>query len=545
VSKAIQYDSLLVRALAHALDQRFSGRPIRAIRMDGAGHTLGIVGPKLTLLWNLDPDGGFLLERREPGRATGMMLPRGTRTLGVSARPDDRMLQWTLTTDADAATGARRFILYIELLPKRRVAVLTEDARVLTAMGPAPSPGARYEMPDARPREGSDATLGRDAFVDLLRDVRPDRRSKALLARIAWTSPLNVAGILGDAMIRDGTDAIEAAWSRWVSLVESRDDDAVVLEPDGLDQPYPAPIDGISFVNAPDLLTAFETAAKSLPDSPDAIRLAALTDRLGKQAAARSKRIGSLRAELDGAAKEAKQLRRDAELLLAQPYRARRGMDSVELDDFAGGTVVVRLDPALDPAANANTLFEQAKRRERASETLPSMIRAAEREVERIEALRERIANRTATDEELAELLPPATSAPKRTQVSLPYRRYRTSSGLEVRVGRGARANDELTLRHSSPEDIWLHARDVGGAHVVLRWPKKDENPAAADITEAAILAAQNSRARTSGVVPVDWTRRKYVRKPRGAPPGQVMVERARTVFVTPDASLEERLRHE
>jgi predicted ribosome quality control (RQC) complex YloA/Tae2 family protein len=57
------------------------------------------------------------------------------------------------------------------------------------------------------------------------------------------------------------------------------------------------------------------------------------------------------------------------------------------------------------------------------------------------------------------------------------------------------------------------------------------------------VLAALHSRARTSGTVPVDWTRRKYVRKPRKAPPGQVLVDRTKTVFVEPDAAVEERMR--
>jgi predicted ribosome quality control (RQC) complex YloA/Tae2 family protein len=62
-------------------------------------------------------------------------------------------------------------------------------------------------------------------------------------------------------------------------------------------------------------------------------------------------------------------------------------------------------------------------------------------------------------------------------------------------------------------------------------------------MTEAAILAAVHSRARHAGTVPVDWTRKKYVRKHRGAPAGQVTIERAKTLFVKPSAALEERLR--
>jgi predicted ribosome quality control (RQC) complex YloA/Tae2 family protein len=111
-----------------------------------------------------------------------------------------------------------------------------------------------------------------------------------------------------------------------------------------------------------------------------------------------------------------------------------------------------------------------------------------------------------------------------------------------VRVGRGAKDNDQLTFRHAGPEDVWLHARQVPGSHVVLRWSDAGAPPAR-DLEEAAALAAIHSKARSSGTVAVDWTRRKHVRKPRGAPPGRVMVSHAKTLFVAPDAALEERLR--
>jgi len=91
------------------------------------------------------------------------------------------------------------------------------------------------------------------------------------------------------------------------------------------------------------------------------------------------------------------------------------------------------------------------------------------------------------------------------------------------------------------PADVWLHARHAGGAHVVLRWTNP-ERPPATDPAEAAVLAANHSRARGSTHVPVDWTRRKWVRKPRGAPPGTVMPDRVQTLFVAPDPSLDERL---
>ncbi|MDQ2932572.1 MAG: NFACT RNA binding domain-containing protein, partial [Gemmatimonadota bacterium] len=123
-----------------------------------------------------------------------------------------------------------------------------------------------------------------------------------------------------------------------------------------------------------------------------------------------------------------------------------------------------------------------------------------------------------------------------------PFRTYRSSGGLDIWVGRGAKSNDILTFHESSPRDVWLHARDSAGAHVVLRWTR-DDPPPARDLEEAAVLAAWHSKSRGSALVPVDWTRRKYVRKAKGGAPGLVLVQRSETIFVAPDERVERRLR--
>jgi predicted ribosome quality control (RQC) complex YloA/Tae2 family protein len=102
----------------------------------------------------------------------------------------------------------------------------------------------------------------------------------------------------------------------------------------------------------------------------------------------------------------------------------------------------------------------------------------------------------------------------------------------EVWVGRGARDNDELTFRHAAPLDLWFHAGGVEGSHVVLRHLGQDPSPAEQEA--AAQLAALFSKAKGSTTVPVWMTRRRYVRKPRKAPPGTVAPERVSTLFVEP-----------
>jgi predicted ribosome quality control (RQC) complex YloA/Tae2 family protein len=101
-------------------------------------------------------------------------------------------------------------------------------------------------------------------------------------------------------------------------------------------------------------------------------------------------------------------------------------------------------------------------------------------------------------------------------------------------VGKSGRDNHRLTFKLAHPEDFWLHALGVPGAHVVVRNPRRQTHPSPATLSEAAEAAAWFSEAREQPQVDVQWTRRKYVRKIRGASPGTVRVKRSETVRVRP-----------
>lgn len=545
MSKTLRYDSLLVRALADALAERYRGARVRAIRFDGEERSVRLSFPRRALVWDLDPAGGGLWQEPERGAATGVILARGTTVADVRAAPDDRILEWVLRAGPDDPAREQR--LWIELLPSRRNAILTDrDGRVLGSLirvttGEAGPPV--WTPPEGRPRTGYDRLPDAELFRAALRDAEPSDRERALMATFAWTGPVSVSAILGDASEKADDKALHQAYERYVALVTA--DAPGIVEPDALDQPYPAPLPRRAFRATTDLLAAFEEVApphRTRAAQHDPARVLRTLERLrgGERA-----KLERLRSELEGAAREAGRLRAHADLLLGQLHVARRGMKDVTLDDWQGGQVRVKLDPTLDPAANANRLYDRARKRERAAERLPGLIAISEARLDRLSEGMRRLADDPSALDDVAKLIPPPSRGKRRPGVgpSLPYRKYRTSDGLEVRVGRGSRANDDLTLHHSGPEDIWMHARDVAGAHVVLRWGRRDGNPPAKDIAEAATLAALHSRARTSGTVPVDWTRRKYVRKPRKAPPGLVTLERAQTIFVAPEPGLEERMR--
>ena len=222
-------------------------------------------------------------------------------------------------------------------------------------------------------------------------------------------------------------------------------------------------------------------------------------------------------------------LRRHAEALLAWPGPAPGGARRAEVPDpYAPGALLeVSLDPALSIPVNAQRLFERARGMERAREKIAGRLHDT-----RVALSAARAREAGALDAtSLAELPPETTpSEPARAAAAQP-RRYLTSRGLALLVGRGARENQRLTFQVARPDDLWLHVLDRPGAHVILR---DDEGRAGSeDMREAAEVAAFFSAASEDGSVDVQVARRKHLRQGRGGP-GRVLVSHSETLRVAP-----------
>jgi predicted ribosome quality control (RQC) complex YloA/Tae2 family protein len=233
---------------------------------------------------------------------------------------------------------------------------------------------------------------------------------------------------------------------------------------------------------------------------------------------------------------EPETLERQANTLLANLRLIKRGDTSVELPDlYDGGTVAIDLDPALDGPANARRLFKRAKKLRAAAvlaanrlaglQSRLSTIEADRAEAEAVTDIRElrKLSARhvhvqnVRADEESEELFP---------------RRFTSVSGLEIVVGRNDEENDAL-VRWARKTDYWLHAQSIGGSHVILRSPGRQE-PDKRSIEQAAAIAAYYSKGKTSGLVPVVCTPVKYVVKRKGQGPGKVTYTREKVLFVEP-----------
>ena len=574
---AIRFDPALINGIADEIRARCVGHRVKGLRLnrerreawlllvdeEGATGSIGLL---------LHPTAGFILEGHElrlgPGRSDWRMDFRRLFLSGVHAPADERLLV------LDLAGGLRDvrselppvFRLFVELHTNQWNAVLAggSDDRVEAVLWPRSAggrvlrPGISYVRPEGA-RAWAEAPPGATEWAGAVEPIPPAERRSWLLRSIAWTSSLNVDWILAEAATDPGPGAIAAAYERYLGM-RAPTGEAWLLAGRGGVQPYPAPLrpDSRPFDS---LLEAMRTAAiemdawppTGLPGegeparseaTPEAERLERL---LRRKIGALEKRRAALLRELDG--ESADHLRELGNLLLARKGDVPRGATSASLQGFAGEVVEIALDPRLDAIRNADRLYDQARRRERATRAIPDRVKRTDARIALIRDGLEALLSEGATDE-VWDLVggrreePGASRGTGRpvADETLPYRRYRSSGGLEIRVGRSSRTNDALTFHHSAPDDIWLHASQAPGAHVILRWQNRDQNPPLADLTEAAALAALHSEARHSGMVAVDWTRRKYVRKPRKAAAGAVIPERVSTIFVEPDPAVAARL---
>jgi hypothetical protein len=258
------------------------------------------------------------------------------------------------------------------------------------------------------------------------------------------------------------------------------------------------------------------------------------------------RRAWTLEGDLDRSRKDLS-ARALADLLASHLHEIRVGMASVRLIDFVGQEQEIELDPALPPAVNLDRWYRRAAKTERSVEQIERRLEETTTGLSTVNRqLHELKQLPTDSTESLDRWLDFAesngldprprdttASAQRRAAVEdrMPYWTFRCGE-WEIRVGRSASDNDELTLRHSHLRDMWLHAQGVAGSHVVIRSAGR---PVPKDILEdAARIAAQYSKSKTSSTVAVHAVERRYVRKPRKAPAGTVKLERAQTLFVEP-----------
>ncbi|MBT9260058.1 MAG: NFACT family protein [Clostridiales bacterium] len=574
-------DGIYVRALHHELS-RWKGARVQKVQQ---------VDP-FTFQWHLrhpEKGKGFLIVKGGP-RGLLYLAPTGEapmeeetlfwqllrrhltdgRFLGARQEELERCL-YLRFAGKDELEEEALFTLAVELFSRpARLILLTEDERIVDALPrTAPddekrplSPGLSFSPP---PPPSGDPAAWRstgEAMEKILQDLPSLPLEKALPRAFPGLGPLlakevlQKVGLCPQALPEDLSPSQREALGRSLEDLFHRVGQGLweptLLLPGGAFAAFsltPHPGERAVAFSSPSELLFFLERERVRREA----REKALSTRMAwvKKELKRAKNTLQKREEELAEAQGEDRFRLYGELLLAHLQEVPKGAEEVILPDWEGTPQAIPLDPSLTPAENAETYFERYKKARRRKEEGTFWLQRAQREVEVLgEALLE-LENLQEEDlelEELEEVLSawdmrygfPQTEGkpktkPKEGEPSGP-RKLEGPDGWTFFVGKNQTQNHWLTFSFARPDDWWFHVRSQPGSHVIARppagWPKEAPPPPHV-AKEAALLAARHSAARHSHDVPVDYTRKRYVRPQKGAP-GQVFYQNEKTLFVSP-----------
>ncbi len=218
-----------------------------------------------------------------------------------------------------------------------------------------------------------------------------------------------------------------------------------------------------------------------------------------------------------------------ANIIMANLHAIQTGLGKAELFDFyRNQNIVIKLKKDLNPQQNAAEYYRKSKNQNIEIDLL----------YKRLEDIQQKLND---TDKQIEKVLAATSSKdlkegknnlPIDKATELPFKNF-SFEGFTILVGKNAENNDKLTLKFANKNDMWLHAKDVTGSHVVIRY-RQGKSFTKPLITYAAQLAAYYSKAKSSTLVPVVYTLKKFVRKPKGAIAGTVTFENGETILVEP-----------
>ena len=457
--------------------------------------------------------------------------------------------------------------LIIEIMGRRSNVILTSETgrildsikRVTTEMSRVRPilPGRQYEPPPPQqkqdPRQSQPSDIAR-----LLRDIVPGANlSAAIVSAFAGFSPQMSREVayraFGDSqytsegcLSQDECERLSVAIRSILEpLLSSHWDPAVYRDDSDHVAAYsPIPFEHLRVKMREERLNSISQAIELAIDTaaePASLRYgqrrAQLVREIDESLKRAESRLHSIQEE-QVRAREVERWRENGEAIYAHIHEISPGQSSVDVDDRH-----IELDRLLSASENAQAYFERYRKAQSATQHLPELEQGAHGTVDYLNQLRamaelaEGVDQIEAVRQELQEWHHPTDESRGKKGPSRPRRKspvaYRTKRGDAIYVGHSGPENETVTFNLAGPDDLWLHARGVPGAHVIVRWAGDEVN----DVLEkAAALAAWYSSGRTSTTTEVDVTQRRYVRKIKGAGPGMVTYRNEQTLNVRPQS---------
>lgn len=508
---------------------------------------------------------------------------QGAKIAAVTQPAVERMLSIELDTTDEMGVACKKHLI-CELMGKHSNVVLCgEDNRIIDAMRRVDGdlsgkrqvlPGLFYRMPPAQDKHDPFAVSGVGLAAAAAQADGEQTLDRFLLNTLLGFSPLlcrelafratgdtaKPLGMLSDeernriAKVYDDFLAyIEE--KRWKPFLLTKSEDSAVFDFTFLPvTQYEGLMNVTQYESFSSLLAAFfekkgrvERMMRRSSDLHKAVVNA--RDRLARKLSAQKK-------ELAGA-HDREKYKRTGELITANLYQLEKGMNKAKVIDYYNKDcpeVEISLDVRLTPQQNAQKYFKLYTKSKTAEEVLTEQIRQGSIELDYLESVLVQLSE-AETERDLAQLREELTLSgvlsAKQTRnkkgrqkpVQAKPFHYRTTDGFDIFAGKNNLQNDLLTLKIAFKSDIWFHTQKIHGSHVILVTDGRE--PTEQAMTEAAMIAAYHSKARSSSMVPVDYTQVRQVKKPAGAKPGMVIYHVYQTAYVTPDETVIEKLRIE
>ena len=481
--------------------------------------------------------------------------------LSIKQYEFERILEITLHCTTDFSECDR--VLHCELMGKYSNLILTEKGRVLGALKTTALvddthrilfAGAAYEYPKPQdklsPFDGAGMRSRFQSFAKMRNEGwEEEDLSKFLFENVAgFALPTarelvrRASEINGNAVLALSPSAKAPLWEFVGDFFENEPIQACLKrENSSVTDFFAFPVTGgqkmPSLCRAEDEFYTSREQKKGFEDKKRKLESCART--LKKKTA---KRLQDVMERLRDSEK-AEENRVKGELLTANLYRIEKGASTIELEnwyDEKGGTLKIALDPLSSPSKNAQKYFKAYNKQKRAREILTPMKKSEEAELAYAESIFSAI-NASETEYDLKEIekelidaglliAPKEKAGAKKKEPEIPFREYE-HDGYKIYAGRNNVQNDRL-LRFASPEDVWLHTQKYHSSHVIIVTEGKQVRDET--LLFAAEICAYYSDGREGDKIPVDYCKRKNVKKPSKSKAGFVTYVEYKTILVTP-----------
>ena len=479
---------------------------------------------------------------------------QGAEILGVKQHEFERIVEITFHCTSDFSECDRT--LYCELMGKYSNIILVEKGLILGALKTTALEndnhrillaGAKYLYPAPQDKLSPFDGAGMRSRLENYLSLRPDGVEDEDLSLFLFDNVYGLALPTAREIVKRAKTSNLPLWSFVGDFCENEPcQPCIKMINGGMADFFAFPVDG--GVEMPSLCKAedeFYTSRETKKGFDDKKRKLENTVRALKKK--QTKKLQETLERLKDADK-AEDYRIKGELLTANLYRLERGMSEVELENWyseEGGTVKISLDTTLSPAKNAQRYFKTYNKYKRAKEILTPMLKTEETEIDYTDSVvsaitaAETMLDLKEIETELTEMgllrAQKERAGAKKKEVVVPFREYEFD-GVKIYAGRNNLQNDRL-LRLADPDDIWLHTQKYHSSHVIIALEGRqvwDEL-----LLYAAEICAYYSDGRDGDKIPVDYCKKKYVKKPNKSKAGFVIYTDYKTILVKPNAHKE------